>query len=248
VPVVTARDRAPGPSTASPARPSNPVVRLLSLHVEGGALAEARALLTSEERAHADRGIPPVARRRIVLRAALRRLAGEVLGLSPASVPIRTGRHGRPELDVPGVDLSCSRSDEHGLVAVSFGLRIGVDIERIAAWDDAVLDEPWLSENERRALSVLTRTPGAIAVTRCWTRKEAVLKGIGTGLLRTAADIAVGVAAGPVSVGSWRVDDLPAPEGHLASIATRPDPDLPAITHPAASAVPERSSRGHDRA
>src|SRR3954470_9513112 len=152
MPVVTVRDRAPGSSAPPAAGPSNPVVRLLSLQVEGAALAEARALLTVGERAHADRGVPSVARRRIVLRAALRRLAGETLALSPASVPIRTGRHGRPELEVPGVDLSCSRSDEHGLVAVSFGLRIGVDIERIAAWDDAVLDEPWLSENERRAL------------------------------------------------------------------------------------------------
>jgi len=247
VPVAIARDRAPGPPTEPPRLTPTPLVRLLSLRVEAAALAEARSLLAPEERAHADRGTAPVARQRIVLRAALRRLAGEALQLSPASVPIRRGRHGRPELEVPGVDLSCSRSGEHGLVAISIDRRIGIDIERISPWDEAVLEEPWLSDSEQRSLRGLDGTPGAIAVTRCWTRKEAVLKGIGTGLLREAADLEAGVRAGTVSVDGWEVADLPAPAGHLASVATRPDPRHQ-TPHPAAPTVPERSARGHDRA
>ncbi|RBY89592.1 4'-phosphopantetheinyl transferase superfamily protein [Blastococcus sp. TF02A-30] len=210
------------PAAAVAPRPSAPVVRLVPLERDPVALAADRRLLHADERAHADRATAAVARRRIALRAALRRLTGSFLALPPAAVPLHAGEHGRPELDVEGADVACSRSGEHGLVAVAVGCRMGVDVEQIAPWSHDALDEGWLSPAERAALLDLAPPARALAATRCWTRKEAVLKGTGSGLTDHLAALEVGVVPGPVVVGDWLVEDVPAPRGFVASIATSP--------------------------
>lgn len=197
-----------------------PHVRIVPLDLHADALAAARRLLTVAERAHADRGAPPVARRRIALRAGLRRLAGDLLDLPPAAVPLRAGKHGRPELDVPGVDVACSRAAEIGLVAVAIERRMGADVEPVVPWRDSVLDEAWLSPGERTALLALTPSERATAVARCWTRKEAVLKAVGTGLTSDPAELEAGVAPGSAVVAGWLVEPVPAPAGFVANIAT----------------------------
>ncbi|MEK8173122.1 4'-phosphopantetheinyl transferase superfamily protein [Streptomyces sp. M19] len=61
--------------------------------------------------------------------------------------------------------------------------------------------------------------PAAFA--RCWTRKEAYLKGIGTGLSQDPSVSYVGTGVDPVPVGPWTMADVPSP---------RPDrtpPDTP---------------------
>lgn len=216
MPAARARRRATKDVSALPA----PLVRLVSLDLDADALAAARRLLSEAELLHADRGAPPVARRRSALRAGLRRLAGDVLDLPPAAVPLHTGEHGRPELDVPGVDVACSRAGDLGLVALAVGRRIGVDVERVAPWRDSVLDEGWLSPAERSALLALDPPARGTAVARCWTRKEAVVKAGGTGLTRDLAGLRTGVAPGRSVVGGWLVAPVPMPGGLLASIAT----------------------------
>jgi 4'-phosphopantetheinyl transferase len=203
-----------------------PLVRVVPLDIGVRALAAERRLLTPAELAHAGRGIAPVARRRIALRAALRRLAGELLDLPPAAVPLRVTQHGRPELDVPDVDVSCSRAGEVGLVVVAVGRRTGVDVEPVPPWRDDVLGDGWLSPAERSALRTLDPTARATAVTRCWTRKEAVLKGLGTGLIDDLPQLDAGVMPGEVIVDGWLVRPVAVPAGYVASVATVP-PDFP---------------------
>ena len=217
MPVASARRRA----TVDVLLPA-PLVRIVPLDLDADALDSGRRLLTDEERAHADRGAAPVARRRTALRAGLRRLAGGLLDLPPAAVPLRTGDNGRPEVDVPGVEVSSSRPGELGLVAAAVDRRIGVDVEPVAPWRDAVLDEGWLSPTERSALLALDPQERAVAVARCWTRKEAVLKAIGTGLTSDLVALEAGVAPGPAVVGGWLVAPVAVPAGLLASIATSP--------------------------
>lgn len=241
-----ARPRAPRPLTQPPAELPTPAVRLVPLALDGPALAAGRSLLTLEERAHADRGTASVARRRIALRAGLRRLAGDVLGLPAAEVPLRSGAHGRPELDVPGMDIGCSRSGELGLVVVAADERVGIDVERVTPWHDDILAEQWLAACERRQLAALAPASRAAAAARCWTRKEAVLKGIGTGLLAPANALVAGTAEGNVLVAGWRVADVPVPSGHLATLATRPLL-RPVGAHPPATAHPHRSPDGHEQ-
>jgi 4'-phosphopantetheinyl transferase len=218
------------------------VVRQVHLDLDRTTLAAARAVLSQPERAHADRGSAPVARRRAALRATLRHLAGEMLGLDSSAVPISAGDHGRPELLVPGMDLGCSRSGGIGVVAVVRGSRLGIDVERVLPWDDGVLAEQWLAPSERAELTALDPAARSLAATRCWTRKEAVLKGLGPGLHGRPEELVVGTSEGPVLVAGWLVVPVPVPAGHVAALATHFLPhDVPA-----APAAAERSSLGRD--
>lgn len=245
MPAVDARRRAPRLDPRRSATLPSSLIRLVRLDLDAAALAAARALLSEPERAHADRGSAPVARRRTVLRAALRRLAGEVLGLDPSAVPISVGEHGRPELRVPGIDLGCSRSGELGLVAVARGRRLGIDVERVLPWEDGVLVEQWLAPTERAELTALAPAARSLAATRCWTRKEAVLKALGAGLHGGPADLVVGTSDGAVSVAGWHIRPVRVPAGLVAAVATRPGPG-PADDVTAALAAVERSSDGRD--
>lgn len=214
----------PALSCADATVPGVPVaVRLVDLGADDDTTARAARVLTPAELAHARRGAPGVHRRRVLLRAALRAALAAELGASPAAVPVRTSPSGRPVVEVPGLDAGCSAGGGLGLVAVGRGCRVGVDLERVTPWSPDVLDEGWLSPVEQRALTRLPASARAVAATRAWTQKEAVLKARGTGLLedpRTAVT-PVGEPAGTVA--GWAVHDVPVPDGWVASLAVAPD-------------------------
>ncbi|MFW3172998.1 4'-phosphopantetheinyl transferase family protein [Geodermatophilus sp. CPCC 206100] len=216
------------PAPAPRALPGGLLLRLVDV---GGTPppAGAEACLSDAERAHADRGTPEVAVRRIRLRAALREALGEVLGLAPAEVPL-SPPPGRPRLTGPaaaaGLDVSCSASAGLGLVAVASGARVGVDLERVrpVPLDDAAA-EGWLTDGERAAVAALPDEDRPVVLTRCWTQKEAVLKGVGAGLRTAPATVATPSAGrGPGRVGDWDVRSVDLPEGWVGSVALRPHP------------------------
>jgi 4'-phosphopantetheinyl transferase len=215
------RPAALGPWPA--AGPQAPAVWLLALDADDAVVAEAAGLLSPAELARACRGTPVVHRRRVLVRAALRVLLGQRLGLSPAAVELRVTPNGRPETaDPTELDVSCSASGDVGVVAVAEGARVGIDVERLAPWDAAVLQERWLAPAEQAALAALPPAQRADAVTRTWTQKEAVLKGAGTGLGGGLARVVTtpGQAAGTVA--GWDVRSVAVPSGCVASVATAP--------------------------
>jgi 4'-phosphopantetheinyl transferase len=116
-------------------------VRLVDLAADDEATARAASILTPAELAHARRGTPAVHRRRVLLRAALRSALAAELGVSPGAVPLRTAPSGRPGVDVPGLDVSCSAGGVLGLVAVGRDCRLGVDLQKVTPWTPDVLDE-----------------------------------------------------------------------------------------------------------
>ncbi|WP_346268225.1 4'-phosphopantetheinyl transferase superfamily protein [Streptomyces sp. SCUT-3] len=61
--------------------------------------------------------------------------------------------------------------------------------------------------------------PAAFA--RCWTRKEAYLKGTGTGLGEDPSRTPVGAGPRPEPVPGWLLADVPVPTGHAAAWALR---------------------------
>jgi len=194
---------------------------------DDAALPEAETCLTPEELARARRGTPAVHRRRVLQRAALRVALGSELGLPPDLVPLTTTPLGRPVVATPGdLDVSCSASGDLGLVAVG-RRRIGIDVEAVAPWSAAVLDEGWLAAEERRALVRLPEGARAVAVTRCWTQKEAVLKARGSGLRGDLAATVTEVGRTDGEVAGWQVDDVPVPHGWLASLAVAPEKENP---------------------
>lgn len=222
--LVTARRACPQP--VGPA--SGAVdVGLVDLTADDVALARAESSLTPAEVAAARRGTPAVHRRRVLLRAALRAAVGAELGLAPSRVPLTTGPLGRPVVPAfAGIDVSCSASGALGIVAVGRGVRIGVDLEAVVPWSSDVLDEGWLAPGERRALAALPPADRAVAATRCWTQKEAVLKGRGTGLRDDLAATATVVGRTDGDVAGWQVRDVPVPGGWVATLAVVPAKEI----------------------
>jgi 4'-phosphopantetheinyl transferase len=128
-----------------------------------------------------------------------------------------------PEDD--SLDVSCSASAGVGVVVVSRGHRVGVDVQQIEPWRPDVLDEGWLTRAEQAALTTLPPDERPTALTRAWTQKEAVLKARGTGLTEPPAEpeTVIGRPAGRID--GWQVSDVPVPRGWVASLALGAGPD-----------------------
>ncbi|MEQ9104000.1 MAG: 4'-phosphopantetheinyl transferase superfamily protein [Rhodothermales bacterium] len=123
-------------------------------------------------------------------RLVLRRHLGERLGMDPRDVPIRILESGRLVLDAgaPGVAdssstsslvISLAHSGDRAL-AVSGARPLGVDLEIMKPRKESLL-KYITHEDERPVLGALAPTAHE-QLYAVWTLKEAVLKGIGTGL------------------------------------------------------------------
>ncbi|WP_308123275.1 4'-phosphopantetheinyl transferase family protein [Modestobacter marinus] len=178
-------------------------------------------LLAPAERARADLGVPAVRTRRVLVRSALRRVLGGVLDLPAGRVPLESV-DGRPVVaGAADLHVSCSASGDVGLVAVSAGVPVGVDVQRHDPGEACrAFAEDWLSTEERTALAALPAGERLVAVTRCWTQKEAVLKGIGVGLRRPPGSVDTPVRASG-RVGDWVLAPVAVPRGCVASVAVR---------------------------
>jgi 4'-phosphopantetheinyl transferase len=188
-------------------------------------------LSPAERRRAASYGSQQRAARFVVARAMLRRLLGEQLGLDPGSVPIASPRHHKPRIDNPGtlLDLrfSTSRSGSTFLCAMAVAAEVGVDVEtgRTEAATAAIVGTAFTSEEvaQTERLPVPLRHA---AILRQWTRKEAILKGLGSGLRIPPATLALGVdpaasgAALPVAAAGrrWHLWDLAADDGAAAVV------------------------------
>ncbi|MEX0641329.1 MAG: 4'-phosphopantetheinyl transferase superfamily protein [Pirellulales bacterium] len=175
------------------------------------------AVLAADERERAERFRLDDARRRFVTaRAALRRLLGEYLQMSPAEVAFDYDANGKPRLkhsaEAFNLQFNLAHSGELALVAVARGCEVGVDVERLREVNH------WREIAERyfhpRELDEIVASPPAeqlAAFMRCWTGKEAVLKALGTGVTRPL-DFFVGDSQ--PDAGTWL--DVPAAAGSTA--------------------------------
>ncbi|MDT3399938.1 4'-phosphopantetheinyl transferase superfamily protein [Streptomyces sp. B1866] len=104
---------------------------------------------------------------------------------------------------------------------------VGADIESAATRQrgGAVDLTGRLHPDERAAIAALPEAVREEAFLSCWVRKEAYLKGIGTGLPGGLATHHVGLAErlapDPRVPDGWALADLPAPPGYQAAVAVR---------------------------
>jgi 4'-phosphopantetheinyl transferase len=213
-----------GTPTAATSEAPDLWIRRLDLGRPDWDLQAAASLLTVEELRRAGTGGPAVRRRRVLMRAALRTLLGDVLGIDPVAAPLARAA-GKPELlDAPGrafPGVSTSASGTVGLVAVARHHRIGIDVERVAETDlRAVTDERWLSPAEQAAIALLPEVQQPAAITRAWVQKEAVLKAEGVGLAADPALVDTPLADHG-RIGRWNVAAVVVPLGYVAGLATQ---------------------------
>ncbi len=117
-------------------------------------------------------------------RAQLRRILSRYLDSDPRGLRFEYGEHGKPGLpEHPDRSFNLSHSEKVGLVGVTRDIRLGVDVERARARRDfSGLAKRFFSAEESEALHELAESQWPAAFYRAWTRKEAYLKALGTGL------------------------------------------------------------------
>ena len=153
-------------------------------------------------------------RRFVIARGCLRTLLGGYLKTEAQKLTFSYSREGKPALDPSyGSDLrfNVSHSGDIGVFAFAAGTGIGVDVEMIRL--DVDVDESpkrFFSMDEQDYLAGIHGEPKYQAFFNCWTRKEAYVKALGSGLSLPLRDFDVSL--------------LPGEPAKL--LATRPDPSL----------------------
>lgn len=155
-----------------------------------------RAELSESERLRAARFSTPLLERRFVASTvALRRLlCGHGCASDPRGVALVVGPHGKPRLAGGArsgdIRFNLARSGDTALIALARGIDVGVDLESSSrAFGDAAFADTILNADEKLVLATLPEGERAHALGRCWVRKEAVLKALGSGLLRAPASV-----------------------------------------------------------
>ncbi|MCP2312014.1 MULTISPECIES: 4'-phosphopantetheinyl transferase family protein [Kitasatospora] len=166
----------------------------------------------------------------VMAHAVLRGLLGSHLGMDAAALPLTRepcpgcgGPHGRPALRGAGVHFSLSHSGDLVMVALATA-PVGVDVEQVPSAQATQDVQSMLHPDEAAELLALVEQDRPLAVARAWVRKEAYLKGLGTGLSRSPGLDYLGT--GPVPAASppgWLIRDITVPTGYAAalSLATR---------------------------
>jgi 4'-phosphopantetheinyl transferase len=161
------------------------------------------AELPAEERERAADFLREEVRRRwVASRWALRRVLGDYLGAVPAAVQLEIPSNGKPRLAVHNrLRFNLSHSEDLALVAVA-EREVGIDLERINPERDLLaLAERALPAADAAAVGAAGPAERAATFYEAWTRHEARLKCLGSGLGAPAAETPVAVRSLEVAPG-----------------------------------------------
>lgn len=200
------------------------------------------SLLQDSERTRARRFAFEEDRRHFIAEHGLRRrLLAAYLATDPATLTVEPDPMGKPRLRDGSLSFSGSESGGKALFAVARSGELGVDIERIRPERaDLRFAERYFHPLETAAIAKLQGDDRVRAFFATWTRKEALVKAVGTGLRIPLASFRVGVlpeeASGPLAYETdwpaardWRLLPLALGAdsiGALALGADLPDPVL----------------------
>ena len=153
----------------------------------------------------------------IVGRATLRTALAGAAGCDPASLSFAAGQHGKPIETgaTTGLAFNVAHSGDYALVAVARAQAIGVDVEAVREGLDVLaLSERVFTSTERSRVERAPTGERTSVFFRQWVRKEAVLKGLGVGLVTDLR-----MVESPPTGSDWILRDLPAPKGYAAALA-----------------------------
>lgn len=200
-------------------------------------------VLDAGERERADRRSNPLPF--ITAHALLRSLVADETGVDPRSIEFErrcatcgTTRHGKPHVSgMPGVHVSVSYG-EHMAVAALTGLgEVGVDVEDLESADFDRFNSVTLDDSEVAQLAGLHGDALLGVRAQLWSRKEAILKATGHGLVVDPSQVIVSAHDAPAELLEWRAEQhLPGPmrvsdldvdqPGHRAAVAALTDRPL----------------------
>ncbi|EJR54571.1 phosphopantetheine-protein transferase domain protein [Bacillus cereus VD107] len=162
-------------------------------------------LLNDVEREKANSYHHSADRARFIIGCVISRLVlGKILSMSPVQVPIDRMcpvcklQHGRPQLPEGMPQISVSHSGEWVVVAFTTSAPVGVDVEQMNPNVDVMkMAEGVLTDSEIAQVMKLPNEQKIKGFLTYWTRKEAVLKATGEGLLIPPVHITVSAPNDP---------------------------------------------------
>jgi 4'-phosphopantetheinyl transferase len=200
-------------------------------------LGDFEELLSRDEAERADRFRQEHDRRRYVVgRAQLRTILACYLNREASELQFVYGSQGKPVLrDVGGherVRFNLSRSNDLGVLAMQVDDDVGIDLECVRPFPDALdIAKRLFATEEYETLCALPPAERDAAFFSYWTRKEAVVKSIGLGLSHPVNTFVVrplpGAAVERLVIGGpdgnavrWLLTVPPPSEGYVAALAT----------------------------
>lgn len=169
----------------------------------------------------------------LVSHAGLRRCLAGALGCASEVLSFRPGPFGKPALATVGRELhfNLTHSRSLALVAWSASAPLGVDVEDVQRQTEEIgIGRLVFSAREQQALERLPAGDDRrAAFFELWTRKEAVLKALGTGLTRSATEIDIGSTFGggpwvwsdPTTGLRWTIADIDVGPDQKAAVAVQ---------------------------
>jgi 4'-phosphopantetheinyl transferase len=166
-----------------------------------------------------------------VSRAGLRAILGSCLGVEPLLLAFDIAPMGKPSLAFPAdTGMHFNLSHSHGLAALGISrFPIGVDIEAVRPVEDD-LAHTVFSPTELDEFARLTPAERSIAFFLGWTRKEAVVKALGSGLHAPLDRFSVSLTPGqpallrdigwsPGEEARWQIETVAVPTEHVGAVA-----------------------------
>jgi 4'-phosphopantetheinyl transferase len=149
-------------------------------------------------------------RRYLVGRTLLRSILSRYLGQRPAALRFGYSEHGKPALldNHSGLQFNVSNSASLVVYAVISRRAVGIDVEHVRELPDIdAIATQFFAPSEARTVQALRQPSKTAAFFACWTRKEAYIKAIGTGLSRPLDTFVVTFLPGETPRLAWVEDD-----------------------------------------
>ncbi len=168
----------------------------------------------------------------VAARGCLRAILAKYMDCKPGELAFFYGEHGKPALASPWdksqLRFNLSHSAGLALIAVSMRHEIGVDVEHLSRKVGQMQDiaKRFFAPGEYERLCALPREEQRRAFFCCWTRKEAYLKAVGTGLTQSLKNFEVSMGREAKllrtkkgNTEDWTLQHLEPAEGYVGSVA-----------------------------
>lgn len=195
------------------------------------------ALLSADEKARARRFHSILHQQRfIAAHAGLRIILSRYLEISPEKVTFAYTTFGKPYIPShPALQFNLSHSQDKAILAITYHQSIGADLEKIKTNYQLALAERFFHPAEIAYLQQASIQPEN-KFYDLWTRKEAILKAIGTGLRIPLNSFSVVNENNPSALiklqnENWRILSLSLLDGFTSAIASNQEINKTTILH-----------------
>jgi 4'-phosphopantetheinyl transferase len=209
-----------------------------NLNRDASDLARLERYLSTDERARAERLRSGRVRDRFVAGRGFLRYTG----VPPEEIRFSLGNFGKPGLTSETgfgiLSFNLSHADDLAILAIAGDRELGIDLEKISeGLPYHEMARIFFSHHELEELITLPTGKQLAAFYRCWTRKEAYLKGCGRGFSQPSDSFDVSLLPGhppaltrhltsPDEPSKWRLIDISVPKGYWATLAVTGDSPL----------------------